>query len=196
MDAFSDKALWSLIKHNNTDAFVIIYNRYWEKIYSISYWHLYDQEEAKDIVQELFVDLWDKRSQIEISETIEGYLKVAIKNRLFNHMRAKGVRKRYVQHVQQTAGDARSSTEESSNASELKRFYHDEIQKLPDKMREVYLLNKEKGLRIEEIANHLSLSEQTVKNQLTNALKRIRNGLEHYRTTGLIILMTIAMYFS
>ena len=195
MDAFSDKALWSLIKNNNTEAFVIIYNKYWEKIYTISYWHLYDQEEAKDIVQELFVDLWDKRGQIEISETVEGYLKVAIKNRLFNHMRAKGVRKRYVQHVQQTTGEARSSTEESSNASELTRFYHDEIKKLPDKMREVYLLNKEKGLRIEEIANHLSLSEQTVKNQLTNALKRIRNGLEHYRTTGLIILMTIAVYF-
>jgi len=195
LDSLSDKALWSLIRQNNKDAFVVIYNRYWEKVYTISYWHLYDQELAKDLVQDLFVDLWDKRHKIDIAETVEGYLNTAIKNRLFNHMRSNGVHKRYRQHIQQTSDEARYSTEERSNARELKRLYHNEVQKLPDKMKEIYLLNKETGNSIAEIARHLSLSEQTVKNQLTNALKRIRTALENYTAISLLIITSIWMYF-
>lgn len=164
-------------------AFEALYDRYWEKFYTISYWNLSDQESAKDLVQELFVDLWVKRKQIDINKTVEGYLKIAIRNRVFNLLRSRKIKEQHIDMAGRNMAAAGSVIEEQHRAAELKKLYHQEIQKLPSKMKEVYLLVKEDSLSITEAAQKLSLSEQTVKNQLGSALKKIRSGLEHYRQT-------------
>lgn len=192
MNALSDIELWRLVKQDDATAFEILYNRYWERSYKICYWHLLDQESAKDIVQELFVDLWVKREQINITETLEGYIKVALRNRVFNYIRSQTIKKKHNHNAAEQAPEAGLEVQERYQEKELRQLYLKEINKLPEKMKDVYTLNKEGGFSISEVAQKLSLSEQTVKNQLSNALKRIRSGLEHYRI--IMILLGIFLY--
>ncbi len=173
-------------------AFEVLYNRYWEKFYTLCYWHVLDQDTAKDIVQELFIDLWDKRDKIDIRETAEGYLKVAVRNRVLNHIRSVNTKRRHYDAARSTL-EKESQSEDLNNERELRKLYQEEIGKLPPRMKEIYMLNKEQGMSIAEVAGQLALSEQTVKNQLGNALKKIRSGLEHYRLLSLIV--TIAGFF-
>lgn len=187
MKEYSDIELWILVKQGDSGAFEKLYRRYWEKFYTICYWHLLDQESAKDLVQEAFVDLWDKRAQIDISKTVEGYLTVTVRNKMFNHIRSLKIQKKYYDFIEKDRNEAISNVDEQSNERELKKLYHEEIGKLPPKMKDVFTLSKEQGLSITEIAIRLSLSEQTVKNQLGTALKRIRSGIEHYRLIPLLL---------
>lgn len=189
MQSFSDIELWALVKQDDATAFEALYNRHWEKCYTISYWHILEQESAKDLVQELFVDLWDKRKQINIQETVEGYLKIAVRNRIYNYIRSLNIKKKHYDALGQDARETGFSTEDLNNERELRRLYMDEIGKLPPKMKEIYTLSKEKGMSITQIAERLSLSEQTIKNQLGNALKKIRSGLEHYRLVALFLVI-------
>lgn len=194
MNTLSDLELWLLVKQGDNLAFEEIYNRYWEKLYSQCYWHLMDQEGAKDIVQELFVHLWDKRNEIHIEQTMGGYFKIAIRNRIFNHIRSTIVKRNHLNAAGRHYDDANNSTEEKSKERELNRLYQEEIQKLPPKMKEVFTLNKEAGLSITEMAERFSVSEQTIKNQLTSALKKVRAGLEHYyRPLFLLIFLVSAV---
>lgn len=187
MHSFSDIELWALIKQNNTAAFATLYNRYWEKFYALCYWHVLEQETAKDIVQELFIDLWDKRDRIDIRETAEGYLKVAVRNRVLNHIRSLNTKRKHYDAARSNL-EKEMMSESLNNERELRRLYQEEIGKLPPRMKEIYMLNKEEGLSIAQVAQRLDLSEQTVKNQLGNALKKIRSGLEHYRILLFLVL--------
>lgn len=192
MSVLSDLELWLLVKQGDNLAFEEFYNRYWEKLYAQCYWHLMDQEDAKDIVQELFVHLWDKRSQIRIEETMGGYLKVAIRNRIFNHIRAAITKRSHLNTAGKDYDNVVYATEDKNKEWELNRLYQEEIQKLPSKMKQVFILNKEGGFSIAEVAERCSVSEQTVKNQLTTAVRRIRAGLEHYyRPLFLVICFSI-----
>lgn len=157
-------------------------------MYTVCYWHLLDQEITKDIIQELFVDLWDKREHINIQDTVEGYLKVAVRNRVFNHIRSRNTRKRHYYAATKDLPEGTFSTEELYNEKELRKLYRAEVEKLPLKMKEVYILIKENDLTIKQVAEQLSLSEQTIKNQIVHALKKIRNGLEYYSPFLLLIL--------
>ncbi len=195
MHSPSDIELWALVKQDDSSAFEVLYNRHWEKCYTISYWHILEQESAKDLVQELFVDLWDKRKQINILETVEGYLKIAVRNRIYNHIRSLSIKKKHYDTISQDSREDGFSTEELNNERELRRLYQEEIRKLPPKMKEIFTLSKERGLSITQIAGQLSLSEQTIKNQLGNALKKIRSGLEHYRLLLLPVLVYLSSFF-
>lgn len=188
MHSYSDIELWALIRQDDSGAFQTLYNKYWEKAYTVCYWHLLDQESAKDIIQELFVDLWDKRGQINIHDTVEGYLKVAVRNRVFNYIRSRNTRKRHYYAATKDFPEGTFSTEELNDERELRKRYQAEVEKLPLKMKEVYILIKENDLSIKQVAELLSLSEQTIKNQIVHALKKIRNGLEYYSPFLLLIL--------
>lgn len=190
MHSLTDIELWALVKQDDATAFEALYSRHWESCYTTCYWHLLEQEGAKDLVQELFVDLWDKRKQINIQETVEGYLKIAVRNRIYNYIRSLNIKKRHYDTIGLETRESGYSTEELNSERELRQLYQQEIGKLPPKMKEIFTLNKEKGLSITQIAAQLSLSEQTIKNQIGNALKKIRTGLEYYR-----LLMLPALFF-
>lgn len=194
MHSLTDIELWALVKQDDATAFEVLYSRHWESCYTTCYWHLLEQEGAKDLVQELFVDLWDKRKQINIQETVEGYLKIAVRNRIYNYIRSLNIKKRHYDTIGQETRESGFSTEELNSERELRQLYQQEIGKLPPKMKEIFTLNKEKGLSITQIAAQLSLSEQTIKNQIGNALKKIRTGLEYYRLLMLPLLFSLSYF--
>jgi RNA polymerase sigma-70 factor (ECF subfamily) len=180
LKTITDITLWELARNGNVKAFGELYDRYWQQLYTTVYWRICDEDITKDIVQDIFVTIWEKRASIHIESSLQGYLKVTARHKVLNYFKSEETRTKHQLNAAALQPDMVDSTEILA-AKELASTYQKEIDLLPIKMREVFLLSREDNMTIEEISTHLSLSPQTVKNQLTSALKKIRLRLEGLR---------------
>jgi len=154
-------------------AFDEIFNRYSDAVHTYIRRRLDDAPEADDVLQEVFLRLWNKRESIVIHSSIRNYLYTIVQNCINDHLRA-AKRKRYtlVDEFQEQVEQLPQPDEQY----QVKQVYHiwkDATQKLPGQMRRIYVMKNEDQLTVKEIASELQLSEQTVKNQLHNAGQRI-----------------------
>ncbi len=180
LDQTPDIELWQLVRMGNLQAYGEIYERYWETLYESAYWRLYDKSAAKDIVQEVFIFCWQKREEIQITQSVEAYLRVAVRFKVLNHLKSEQAREKYRLLAGRELPEITHSTEESIAGADLQATYHRELQRLPEKMRQLFIDSRDHGLSIREIAEKHALSEQTVKNQLSTALKKLKAGLGNY----------------
>ena len=176
MKQLSDIALAELLKaQDDREAFNELYSRYWKAIYDISCKKLQDTDMAKDIVHDLFVDIWNKRQTIAIQTTFAGYLYTMLNNRLIDVLRKQAFHQRVEQQIGWESEPFEDVLLENINYRELETRLWAEVQNMPASMREIFLLSRHDELSPQEIADQLSLSPQTVKNQISNALKRLRS---------------------
>lgn len=176
--SLNDQDLLVLLKKDNETAFQELYERYKGILHVHAYKKLGDFEEAKDVVQELFAALWDKRLALPETTNFAGYLYSGIRNRIFNIFAHNDVKSRYAASFQQYNSEMTFTTDESVRAVELAAQIEREINVLPQKMREVFLLSRQENLSHKEIAERLSISEQTSRNHIKKALKVLRNRLD------------------
>jgi RNA polymerase sigma-70 factor, ECF subfamily len=184
---FSDQALILLLQQGNKEAYAEIYERYKNLLYNHAYKKLGNQEEVKDVLQELFTNLWNKRADIPVTMNLSGYLYAGIRNRILNLLSHKQVENKYIASLQQFIGEEAYTTDLAIREKEFAALIQKEIDQLPPKMREVFLLSRSAYLTHQEIAERLSISEQTVAKQVTNALRILR-----VRLGSLIILLIFA----
>ena len=136
------------------------------------------EEEARDIVQDVFVKFWNDREKLDIRFSIRSYLFVAVKNKCFDVQRKKN-RSIKVQEI----SDDQIFTDESFETyilSELEALFNKSLNKLPERCREIFELSRLHGLKNREIAEKLNLSEKTVENQVTKALHILKEELKEY----------------
>lgn len=156
------------------DAFDAIYNMYAKRLYAYSYQFTKSSEDAEDIVQEVFVNLWKNRATIRRTDTLQSLLFVMAKYKLINAYRSK-INSIEIQQVQELMTEL--SVEDTSNQieySDLLGQFIKLLSKLPVTQQRVIELSRFKRWSNKEIAEALSLSEQTVKNQLSIGLKTLR----------------------
>lgn len=175
-----DAELWLLVMEGNVSAYSELYERYWESLFETAFWHLYDKSAAKDIVQEVFVYCWQKREQIQIRESVAAYFRAAVRFKVLNYLKAESAREKYQLLAGQALPVITNTTGEHMAEADLQASYRRELARLPEKMREVFIDSRDHGLSIEEIAQKRSISPQTVKNQLSTALKKLREGLGNF----------------
>lgn len=169
-----DAQLLDLIKSGDEKAFAEIYERYWGLMYQHILKMLGDKDEAKDLVQELFTNMWLKAENIEFDTNLSGYLYVSARNKVINLIRHNQIKKDYLSSLSVFASDSNNTTLEQLNARDLAAAVEREIQSLPSKMREIFELSRKQYLSHKEIAHVLKISDKTVKKQIYNALKIIR----------------------
>lgn len=135
-----------------------------------------DQDVAKDIVQEVFIKLWEKWEQIEVGPSIKYYLQKAVMHTAINHLNS---RKRLVPMNQELDYGLESNEQSTDEQRQqyISRKIDEAIQDLPPKCRAIFVLCKKEGLRYKEIAEYLDISEKTVENQMGIALKKLREAL-------------------
>ena len=134
-----------------------------------------DADDAEDVVQELFLTLWNNRKKIEIGENVSGYLYRMAKNLVLNHIRTET----NYRSVLESREEPLSYYEENPLESEEFRLaLNDCINRLPGRCKEVLLLHRVKGLKQKEIADQLSISVKTIKNQIWSSLQRLKRCLE------------------
>lgn len=184
----SEEELVVYLKQDKLNAFKEIYTRYWKRLYSAAYKRLKNKELCEEIVQELFTNLWIKRQTLHINTGLAAYLYSSVSHYVIDQYRKELVREKYreafkVIHSQQTD----NSTEEAILLKDLTDTIESEISHLPDKCRSVYELSRKEHKSNKEIAMYLGISEKTVENHLTKALKRLQIGLNHY--LGLVLFL-------
>lgn len=173
----SDQELFCLLKEGNRCAYTEIYNRYSAPLYAHALKRLNDREEAKDIIQELYAYLWANRENITLQGQLSGYLYKAIRNRVVNVYAHREVATSYIDSLGQDIPNCKEHTDYLIRENQLANLIEKEINFLPSKMREVFILSKRRYLSNREIANELNISEGTVKKQVANALKILRTRL-------------------
>lgn len=136
-----------------------------------------DVHEAEEVVQQVFLRLWEKRETIDIMGATRSYLFAAIRNTSISNWRKETVR----QEKEQVAGDMRAADRQvQSPAWELERLYQQALEVLPERCREVFILSRQQQLKYAEIADVMNISVKTVENQMGKALKIMHKELKEY----------------
>ena len=174
---YNDNELLQLLSAGNSEAFDALYNRYWEELYRSAYWVIKDHDVCKDLVQDVFVWLWEKRQTLHIT-SLRPYLKAAVKFKVANWLRKGSVKDNVYEELARRQIDTAPPTpEERVEAQEMNRIIREAIAQLPEKCREIYLLRRERKLSSQEISKLLGVSAKTVENQITIAQNRIRSSI-------------------
>lgn len=175
--AHTDQELTDLLRSADRRAFSEIYDRYWAVLYLHAKRMLRDDDEAQDIVQELFTHLWKKSAEIDFTIKLSSYLYKAVRNRIFNHLEHRKVVHDYQQSLIEFMDSSAAAADELVRERELALIIEQEIQALPPKMREVFELSRKQHLSYKEIGAQLGISEHTVKRQVSNSLSILRTKL-------------------
>lgn len=172
-----DSTLTALLKEGDQVAFTEIYNRHWKLIYAHVYKMLRDEDDAKDVVQEVFGNLWIKAASIKNTSNISGLLYTAARNKVFDLIEKNKVRNDYIGEIARFVADPLNEKIDSIDEKRILEILEREIEKLPPKMKQIFELSRKEDLSHREIASLLGISEQTVKKQVQNALKAIKPKL-------------------
>lgn len=173
----SDVELTALLKDGDHTAFTEIYSRYWAVLYLHGRKMLRDDEEARDVVQELFTYLWKNAALLAVTGSLSSYLYRSVRNRIFNLIERKRIINDYQKSLIQFLEVGELVTDELVRERELSEQIEKEIQLLPPKMREVFELSRKQHLSYKEIGEQLGISDQTVRRQVSNALSILRTKL-------------------
>ena len=169
----TDNELICSIANDDRDAFDMLYNRHWAGLYTFAYFILKDKEACKDIIQDVFIWIWEHRKGLEI-KTPHSYLKTAVKYKIANYIRAGNIRNSFFEEAARFNYDTSfPGANELSELKELKNIIRITVSNIPLKCREIFLLSREGNFTNRDIAGKLEISVKTVENQITIALHRI-----------------------
>lgn len=175
----SENLLIERLRLGDEEAFEAIYNQYAESLLIFAESKLYSLEESRDVIQELFLSIWLRRAELRIQSSLKSYLYAMAKNRVIDQIRRNMLKEGYAENMRQIS-PAFQSLEDELYARELSSNLDLELSRLPDTTREVFRLSRKEGKSNKEIAEQLNLSEQTVKNNISKALKHLRNTLRFF----------------
>ena len=175
--SYTDAELLRLIAGDDVIAFETLYERYWASLYQSAFSILRDREAGKDIVQNIFIWLWEHRHSVEV-RSVAAYLKAAVQFKVANYLRSGRIRDTSLRQLASLSPSHEASdAAEMAELLELQSIIQTAVDHLPQKCREIYLLSRDEQLSNREIAERLGLSIKTVENQMTIALHRIRKAL-------------------
>lgn len=180
--SYSDQKLTTFLKNGDKSAFTEIYNRYWKKMFALACQKINDPEEAREIVQQIFIRLWERKDKLEITSTLVAYLSVSVKYRIINALNMHYVRKNYIDNLPSWS-ELDDSTQEWLDFEEVKERLAILVSNLPEKCRLVFVMSREQGQSQKQIAEALNISEKTVEAHLGKAIKSLKIGLRSFLLT-------------
>ncbi|TKG95760.1 RNA polymerase sigma-70 factor [Puteibacter caeruleilacunae] len=170
-------------------AFEKLFDQYSQKLYGFVQSYLKNIQESEEITQDVFYKLWINRSYLKSDEAFKSYLfKVALNN-IRAYFNRKNTEEKHKQLVAQEFILLADSSADEMEYSAVMKLVDQIIDQMPAKRREIFLLSRKEGLDINEISNHLNLSESTVKNQLTNAIAFLKDEVKKNNLSSYLFFM-------
>lgn len=185
---YTEENLFELIRKDDKKAFAELFNRYWRKAFNIGWSKLHDREATEEVVQELFILLWEKRASLSV-HNFSSFLYTCVKNKCLNYIESLLIRKKHWEHYRTFIPETENATDKKVAYNELLEAIHVGLEDLPQKTKVVFQLNRLEGRSVSEIANTLNLSEKTIEYHLTRSLKQLRVHLKDF-----ILLLAVMFY--
>ncbi len=186
----TDLQLIDLLKKDDENAFSEIYSRYAGSLVGFASSKLFALEDSRDIIHDVFVKLWQERTQLKVDRDLKAYLFKLARYRIVDKIRKNITRREYAAMVDSLAVRYEATIEQKIAAKEIAQSIETSLDELSPRVKEIYLLSREENLSITEIADKLQLSEQTVKNQLSTALKHLRASLAMVSAAALLFWLS------
>ena len=169
-----EKILFSLSQHDE-EALKFLYQKYWQPLFISAYNVLKDKDACEDIIQDIFIQLWQKRESLSITTSLSAYLFTATRYQVFHSIRKSAVREELFENIEERfVADA---PDIPLYTKDLQERINAAVENLPEKCKEIYKLSREHQLSYKAIAARLKISSKTVENQLSIALKKLRSEL-------------------
>lgn len=181
-----DKKVIERFKKGDARAFDAIYHHYSKKMFHFALGLLKDKDISKDLVQEVFINLWEKRGQVDLHLNFDNYIFTIVYNSIRKYFRRKSMETKAIDHLLKSSPENIESVDVTLIYNELLDLANRTIQQLPPKRQIVYKLSRQEGMKIKEIAAKLNISTRTAENHLAKALKYLKEELE-----GISLLMLL-----
>jgi len=170
------------------EGFEILFKQHYESLCGFVFGMVKDFDASEEIVQELFVRLWEKRNDIPDDISMKAYLYRAARNRTLNQIKHLEIREDFKLFNRNEMADAEQNNGNPAEMSELQRMITQAINKLPTERKKIFLMSREEGLKYKEIAEKLDISIKTVENQMGKALFTLRTELSDYLPAVIIAI--------
>ncbi|QEK50970.1 RNA polymerase sigma-70 factor [Pedobacter aquae] len=179
-DKLTDNELWKLIKQHDQKAFRALFDMYWSKVFTTAFRYLKDKDACTEIVNDLFLNIWNKREQLEI-ESLQAYLTSSARYHVYKKLKA--IKTSPLELVENydlldDKADNANPIDDKIKYLDLENRIDSYLTALPKRCREIFIMSRKENLSNDEIAQKLNISKRTVENQLTHALKHLRNALK------------------
>ena len=179
MKTQTDLELFSKILHDDEKAFSELFNRYYSGLCVYAFQFLHDDQKTQELVQEVFVQVWVKRKEIQVQSSVKSYLFRSVKNLLINWVNHQKVEQKYLEMIRSEQDQVQP--DQYFLEVDLQQKIEASVEALPQKRKEIFKLSREEGLTYREIAEKLEVSVKTVETQMGLALKQLREDLKEYR---------------
>ena len=187
--SYNEKRVLELLGQGSEEAFVQLYDRYRPYIYNVSLKLIRNHEQAKEILQEVFMDLWRRREVVAHAANVKAYLYGMARNIIFDHLKAQmKIEVATREFAFQIAHE--NTTEKALVEKEYEGLLNEAVEQLPRQQQRVFRMAKMDGLSHENIALKLSISRLTVKKHMREALLTIRHRLEQHLTFFTFLAVT------
>lgn len=189
MKLINEEYLLTSLKANDVSAFDTIYSAYSKMLYTYLYDRLNDEDICSDILQDVFISLWEKREYLQIETSLKSYLFQAIKYKISDQYRRNYKYQKYLNDLGDYLDTHFTPPVDNIDQKNQLSSIMQTIDGFPTRMKEIFILSRFEHLSINTIAEKLSISPQTVKNQITKALSILRNENAETYLTNLTVLM-------
>lgn len=188
--ADSDERLWLLaLLKDDERALRFIFDRYYPTLLQDAWRIIGDTDAARDLVQDVFVELWKKRHEIAVHTSLRAYLRKAVINRTLNYLKShRRISWGLPDELQQLADTTDTDIYQKEQMESREARVRTAIESLPEKCRIVFSLSRFEQMSHKEIAEKLNISVKTIENQITKAMKVLREILMNYPELSVIVI--------
>ncbi|MDI3320953.1 RNA polymerase sigma factor [Pinibacter soli] len=169
----NERELIIQLKQGDEKSFVALYNAYSEVLYSFLVKLNIAHENIKDVIQQTFIKLWEKREAVNEELSLQAYLITIAKNTIYNEVKKQIVSRKYEASVAR-----REIADDETKTNEINQVLQQILQQLSDKRREVFTMSRIEGYSNQEIAETLNISKSTVENHINQSNKQIKEILK------------------
>ena len=177
MQSSEDIELLNQVRSGDKWAFERLFNAHWHVLFTFAAKLLKSDDDAKDVVQMVFISLWGRREKLEIRGSLQNYLLQAVRFQSFKRFKEIMESPENLERVQEQFMPVLNDIWDKLNESDVFNEIEAQLEALPSKTREMFLLSRRHHLSVAEIALRMGLSEKTVRNQLHIALKTLRHNI-------------------
>ena len=176
-------------------AFKYFFDSYYDDLCNFVNGYLRDETLSEDIVQGIFVYLWEKKDTLPLNCSIKAYLYTASKNKALNHLRNLKTKNKVITDLLKQSEEYSSENADLFiEFEDLKKLVINAISALPAQCKIIYQLSRDKGLSNKEIADHLGISVKTVENQITIAIRKIKDFMQPYHEQIFVLYLFLNFF--